>query len=303
MPPSGNGKQDDGKNDDTNKQTNHLCLLVCANFVPYTFDSYAMQDDSFLYTIPWYGVLLSLLCAMALFYFSGNQLRHYFISKKWLKEDDTIGTVEGSLLGLFAFFLGFTFSMAGSRYDERRQSIVHEANCIGTAILRTELYPDSVQFVLKKQFSKYLQDRLNYFDAARNMKALDKSLNGTNSNGLSLWNSISNYSKQGLYAEANRQMIPALNDMLDAVTSRDASKNAKVPSVIIYVLILLSLCSCFIVGYGTRGRLINNAIGYLFIFMVTVAIYLIIDLDTSRTGLIDAGSTNEKMVELKSLLN
>lgn len=262
-----------------------------------------MQDDSFLYTIPWYGVLILLLSAMGFFYFSGNQLRHYFIFKKWLKEDDTIGTVEGSLLGLFAFFLGFTFSMSGSRYDERRQSIVHEANCIGTAILRAELYPDSAQVVLKKYFKSYLQDRLNYFTAARNVQELDNSLNGTDAHGMSLWKTVSDFSKNGLYPEANRQMIPALNDMLDAVTSRDASKNAKVPSVIIYVLIILSLCSCFIVGYGTRGRLINNAIGYLFIFMVTVAIYLIIDLDTSRTGLIDSGATNEKMVELQHLLD
>jgi hypothetical protein len=261
-----------------------------------------MQDDSFLYSIPWYGVLLLLLSVMAFFYFSGNRLRHFFISKIWLKEDDTLGTVEGSLLGLFAFFLGFTFSMSGSRYDERRQSIVHEANCIGTAILRAELYPDSVKTLLHKQFKLYLTDRLTYFNVARNVKALDQSLSGTDKHGFALWKTISDYSRQGLFPEANRQMIPALNDMLDAVTSRDASKNAKVPSVIVYVLLFLSGCSSFIVGYGTRGKLINNAIGYLFIGMVSVAIYLIIDLDTSRSGLIDAGSTNEKMIELKNLL-
>ncbi len=110
-------------------------------------------------------IVIALLVVMILFHFLGYKAKHYLLQKNKIDVHDGFGTVESALLGLFAFFLGFTFSMSGERYDNRRATIVNEANAIGTAILRTDLYPDSIGKEFKKDFKVYLDIRLSYFDA------------------------------------------------------------------------------------------------------------------------------------------
>jgi hypothetical protein len=50
-----------------------------------------------------------------------------------------VGTLEGGLLGLLGLLLGFTFAMAVTRYDARKQLVLDEANAIGTTWLRAAL--------------------------------------------------------------------------------------------------------------------------------------------------------------------
>jgi hypothetical protein len=58
------------------------------------------------------------------------------------ESDPSIGVVVASILGLLAFLLAFTFNMAASRYEDRRQVVLQEANAIETAYLRTRLLPE-----------------------------------------------------------------------------------------------------------------------------------------------------------------
>src|SRR4051812_102031 len=55
---------------------------------------------------------------------------------------DNIWTLESGLLGLMALIIGFTFAMALSRFEARREAIVNEANAIGTTALRARLLPE-----------------------------------------------------------------------------------------------------------------------------------------------------------------
>jgi hypothetical protein len=72
-----------------------------------------------------------------------------------------IGPTEGSLLGLTALLLSFTFGMSASKFETRRQYIVSEANEIGTTILRCDLYPDSIRNILRRDLKNYLKQGLN----------------------------------------------------------------------------------------------------------------------------------------------
>ena len=53
-----------------------------------------------------------------------------------------IYTIQGATLGLLALLLGFTFAMAMSRYDTRKQMVLDESNAIGTTFLRAQLLPE-----------------------------------------------------------------------------------------------------------------------------------------------------------------
>src|SRR4051812_49424885 len=86
----------------------------------------------------------------------------YVAKKAQLKKypgriQENMGSIEGSMLGVMSLLLGFTFSVAVAKFELRRHLIVEEANLIGTAILRADLYPDSVRLSLRSGFQKYLE--------------------------------------------------------------------------------------------------------------------------------------------------
>ena len=54
---------------------------------------------------------------------------------------DSVATLEGAILGLLALMIGFTFAMALSRFEARRDALLNEANAIGTTALRARLLP------------------------------------------------------------------------------------------------------------------------------------------------------------------
>ena len=54
---------------------------------------------------------------------------------------DNVATLKASILGLLALMIGFTFAMAQTRFDVRRDAILNEANAIGTTALRARLLP------------------------------------------------------------------------------------------------------------------------------------------------------------------
>ncbi len=105
--------------------------------------SFFQQMDSF--TIAGLLFLMMILAFMV-----GNRIRRYKERKGKMIEDKSIGALEGSLLGLLALLLSFTFSMSSSRHDRRVNIIIEEANDIGTAILRADLYPDSIRQAFEK---------------------------------------------------------------------------------------------------------------------------------------------------------
>ncbi len=87
----------------------------------------------------------------------------YKTGLKQTKSDNKNAEISSSLLGLLALILGFTFAMAGSRYENRKNNLIDEANCIGTAILRADIYPDSLKNEFKKDFKSYLNSRRDYY--------------------------------------------------------------------------------------------------------------------------------------------
>lgn len=73
------------------------------------------------------------------------------------------GVVEGAVFALVGLLIAFTFSGAASRFDQRRDLIVQETNAIGTAYLRLDLLPADARSVLKEEFRRYVDARLDTY--------------------------------------------------------------------------------------------------------------------------------------------
>ena len=68
-----------------------------------------------------------------------------------------ISALEQSLLGLLALIIGFTFLMALTRFETRREAVLNEANAIGTTALRARLLPEPHRAESLKLLREYAQ--------------------------------------------------------------------------------------------------------------------------------------------------
>ena len=80
--------------------------------------------------------LISLVVVLA-----ASEFGRWLGTRAGRRGEEDISTLEGAVLGLLALMIGFTFAMALSRFEARREAILIEANSIGTTALRARLLP------------------------------------------------------------------------------------------------------------------------------------------------------------------
>ena len=115
--------------------------------------------------------------------------------KKFHKQSPADNTILGSLFTLLGLLLAFTFSMAINYHGMRRDIIVEEANDIGTAILRADLYPESDRNLFRAEFKKYIDARIDYFTAGTDLDKIKAAQKLSVEIQQRLWNHASQFSK------------------------------------------------------------------------------------------------------------
>lgn len=204
------------------------------------------------------------------------------------------------MTALLFFLLAFTFGMSGSRYDTRRVLVVEEANDIGTALLRADMYPSGEREQFREEFKLYVEARILYYKAGANLEKLAAAVTLTNDAGGRLWKRAARLSADPSNAAATFQMIPALNAMIDITTTRIASEKSKVPESIMYMLFFLSCITAFYSGYihGCRNN-IDWLVETGFCLLVALVVLFTLDLDRPRRGMINLDEANQYIIDLR----
>lgn len=242
-------------------------------------------------------IALLLFTLMLVSCFIGKLTGNYIRNKK----DVTTKPAETSgLVALLFFLLAFTFGMSSDRYDSRRKIVVEEANNIGTALLRSDLYPDSVRTLFRKDFKEYVEARISYSQVGADVKGILKADSLSQVISSKLWKRACILSRDPANLAATQQMIPALNDMIDATTSRLAGEKAKVPQSILSMLFFLALISAFYSGYseGRKGG-IDWLVQIGFCLLVSLVVLFTLDLDRPRRGFVNLDVPNQTIIELR----
>ncbi len=78
-------------------------------------------------------------------------------------QNEDIGVILAATLTLLALIIGFSFSMATNRYDQRKNFEEGEANAIGTEILRADLLPQANAANVRKLLGLYLDQRIQFY--------------------------------------------------------------------------------------------------------------------------------------------
>ena len=144
---------------------------------------------------------ISLFVGMSLF-----NIVCYRCGRRRLTKGDTKPEVPGAIIGavfaLLGLLIAFTFSGAYSRFDARRQLIVHEANAIGTAYLRLDLLPAAAQPSLRNKFREYTASRAALFEELADVQSAKSELARTDALEHEIWNQAVSASASSEYQSA-----------------------------------------------------------------------------------------------------
>jgi hypothetical protein len=255
-----------------------------------------MNPNLILRTEAWVTALV-LFTLMVLATLAGNILGKSVRNKKEFEKNIT---ETSELAGLLFFILAFTFGMSGNRYDARRTIVVEESNYIGTALLRSDLYPDTTRELFRKDFKDYVEARISYYEAKADLRLILKADSLSQTISYKLWKRASNLAKNPANFVASAQMIPALNSMIDISVSRLAGEKAIVPQSILIMLCFLTLITAFYNGYSEgRQDKIDWVVQVGFCALVALVIFFTLDLDRSRRGLVNLDVPNQTIIELR----
>lgn len=198
-----------------------------------------------------------------------------------------VSTLEAAILGLFALMISFTFSMALSRFEARRDALLTEANALGTTALRARLLPSPVAEQSLKLLQDYTQIRthspMNEYAPSDDPKALLRS----NSIQLSLWRLAE------LAAVKDNSMVPmglylqSLNQTFDSQASRLAAMRNRVPPIVLLALYSIAVVAIAFAGFasGIEKRRWRLPV-YTTSALAAGVILLIQDIEKPNTGFI-----------------
>ena len=210
-----------------------------------------------------------------------------------------IGSVVGAMLGLLALILAFTFGIASSRFDTRKQLLLEEVNAIETTYLRAGLLPEPHRSESRRLLRRYVDIRV---ELPKDQASLAQGLAESEALQHQLWSHAVALARTDLDSDIGALYVESLNQVIDLHTARvTVSLLQRVPASIWAGLIIVTVLSMAGVGYqfgiaGRSGFLIQLVLALTF----SAIVYLIADLDHPTRGLLKV--SQQPMLELRERL-
>jgi NADH:ubiquinone oxidoreductase subunit 6 (subunit J) len=197
------------------------------------------------------------------------------------EQKDDLSLILAASLTLLALIIGFSFSMATNRYDQRKNFEEAEANAIGTEYLRADLLPSADAARVRKLLGDYTNQRILFYtntdDAQR--ARIDERVNHLEAD---LWAAV-----RGTAATQptpiTALVLAGMNDVINSQGYTQAAWWNRIP-ITAWVLMAMIAVSCnLLMGYGE-----HRTTWFLLILPVIVSIsfFLIADIDSPRAGMI-----------------
>jgi hypothetical protein len=211
-------------------------------------------------------------------------------------------TLAGAVYGLLALLIAFTFSGAASRFDSRRHLVVEEANAIGTAYLRVDVVPPAAQPALRDSFRRYLDARIGAYRKLPDIAAARAEITRATQLQGEIWaHAVAASRMPDSHPSLTMLLLPALNQMIDITTTRTMATQMHPPVIIFVMLLLLALVSAVLAGHDLARAGSHNwlhTLGYATILSLTV--YVIVDIEFPRMGFIRVDAIDQVLVELRA---
>jgi hypothetical protein len=212
---------------------------------------------------------------------------------------DDFDAILAAALTLLGLIIGFSYSMATTRYDQRNNSEASEANAIGTEYVRAGLLPAADAAKVRALLRDYIDQRVMFYES-RDEQEIPQINARTVQLQSALWSAVS--------APAASQPTPivalavwGMNDVLNAQSNAQAAWWNRIPPAAWYLMAAIAICCNLMVGYGTRGAKVEGLLQVVLPLLVSISFFLIADIDSPRNGVIRLSPQNlEALVELRN---
>jgi hypothetical protein len=203
------------------------------------------------------------------------------------EKESPVSAMSGTVLGLLAFILAFTFGIVSARFDVRRELVREEANAIRTAYSRSEFLPEPDQDVAATLLRRYVDGRL----AATKPGGLDKMsaiMADSDRVQRQLWDTAVVNAHKDMNSDVAALYIEALNDVTNLHWMRVAIwLQLRIPTMMWLILYALLILSMIGIGYqtaiaGSKRTFVSLILALSFSLVMT----LIVELDRPQSGLI-----------------
>ena len=232
-----------------------------------------------LMNFPFVVLLLSFL-VLTLSSLAGDYLRR----RKDSVDSDTredFNTVVGATLTLLGLIIGFSFSMAIGRYDQRKNYEEEEANAIGTEYLRADLLPAETTAKVHVLLKKYIDQRLLFY-TTRDPLLLAKVNADTADLQNQLWSAI--LQGRGQDTPVYAIVVSGMNDVLNTQGYTQAAWWNRIPIAAWTFMALIAIGCSYLIGLGMHST--GRRIFLVIPVAVSLAFFMIADIDSPRGGAI-----------------
>ena len=223
-------------------------------------------------------ISLAAQCAAA---YVGDYIRR---RRRHLTEDERkdFETVQAAGLTLLALIIGFSFSMAVTRYDLRKNLEEVEANAIGTEYVRADLLPAKDAKDVRELLKRYLDHRVLFY-LTRDEQQIDRINSDTRTLQADLW-SVTSRSAGTQPTPLTALAVSGINDVLNAQGFTQAAWWNRIPIAAWAMMGLIAISCNFLVGFGERRR--GAPLLLALPLILSIPFFLIADIDSPRGGII-----------------
>ena len=200
------------------------------------------------------------------------------------EEREDFGVILAAALTLLGLIIGFTFSMAITRYDLRKNYEEAEANAIGTEYVRADLLPAANAVKVRSMLKSYLDQRVLFYQT-RDSEELWRVNATTEQLQAQLWDQVKTSAETNLSA-VNALTVSGMNDVLNSQGYTQAAWWNRIPVAAWELMWAIAACCNFMIGFYVRPadrRWIRLVVMPL---IVSISFMLIADIDSPRAGII-----------------
>jgi hypothetical protein len=190
------------------------------------------------------------------------------------------GVILSATLTLLGLLIGFTFSMAINRYNQRKNYEQEEANAIGTEYVRADLLPSADAAKVRALLRSYTDQRILFHETGDRQKLLQINANIARLQS-ELWSAV----RAPAATQATPVVALALSGMKDVLNTQAAWWN-RIPPEAWGMMVAIAVCCNLLVGYGARQAKAQGILMLVLPLVVSISFSLIADIDSARGGVI-----------------
>jgi hypothetical protein len=213
-------------------------------------------------------------------------------------EHEDLALIISAALTLLGLLIGFSFSMATSRYDLRKNYEEAEANAIGTEYLRADLLPAAAAPRVRLLLRKYLDQRVLFY-RTRGESQLRQVNADTARLQSELWAAVSP-SAAAVPTTGVTLAVSGMNDVLNSQGYTQAAWWNRIPMAAWGLMVAIAICCHILVGTNMHPTYNQAALLLVLPLIVSISFFLIAEIDSPAGGIIRV--TPQNLVSLSQSL-